>query len=295
MPANLPASVRQRLLNHSRQTGDEPNLIWTRYAVERLLYRLSISPHGDGFVLKGAMLFAAWTNRPYRPTRDVDLLGFGDASPARLTHVFADLCRIKCEPDGLKFDAGSIEVSAIREEQEYQGQRVTLVAYLDTVRIHVQVDIGFGDAITPAPTIIAYPTLLDFPPPRIKAYPKETVVAEKLHAMVSRGMENSRMKDFFDLRLLAQEFQFEGRLLTNAIRSTFERRGTPLPASLPLALSDDFASDAVKQTQWNAFLRKGSLSPVSLAEVLSALRPFLWPPLTNAVNDMVWENGGPWR
>jgi hypothetical protein len=303
-PTDLAASVRQRLLDISRRTKTDANLIWTRYAVERLLYRLASSEHAREFALKGAMLFSVWTRQPYRPTLDLDLLGFGEDSAERVVGIFRRLCGLEVEPDGLIFDAESVRAEPIRADQEYQGQRVALVARLGKARIPLQVDIGFGDVVTPRAEQAVYPTLLDFPAPHIRACTRETVVAEKLQAMIALGIANSRMKDFYDLHVLARDFAFEGRALSSAIQATFERRRTPVPAGVPLALSDDFAADRAKTIQWNAFLRKGGLQDLvpSLAEVVAHLRGFLLPPLSSlaagdlpSVFEMTWARGGPWR
>jgi len=197
---NIAASIRQRLLNIIRETGDDPNLVWTRYAVERLLYRLSVSEYDEEFILKGAMLFMAWTGQAHRPTADVDFLGFGKDSSERITKIFQILCDMDVEPDGLNFDSETIKVGPIREDQEYQGKRVNLTAFLERARIPLQIDIGFGDVVTPNAEKIDYPTILKLPAPIIRAYTRETVVAEKFHAMVVLGIANSRMKDFYDLR-----------------------------------------------------------------------------------------------
>lgn len=246
------------------------------------------------------MLFPAWTSRSYRPTKDLDLLGYGDASPERLTALFEEICQSNVEPDGLDFDVQNIRVTEIREDQEYQGQRVQIVAYLGRARINLQIDIGFGDVVTPATEEIDYPTLLDFPAPHIRAYPRETVVAEKLQAMVALGMLNSRMKDFYDTWMIARQFEFRGAILAEAIKSTFNRRNTEIPGSIPSALSDEFASDPDKITQWKAFLRRTGLeaNAVDLDHAIDELRSFLMPPVVAAargeVFELSWANGGPW-
>jgi len=299
-PGNLPASVKQRLLNLSVQRGEDPNLVLTRYALERLLYRLARTRHREHFILKGAMLYAVWFPRPHRPTRDLDLLGHGAATPERLSDVFRQICGADVEPDGLKFDAGSVRVSEIRETQEYQSHRVKLMAFLGNARIPVQIDIGFGDMVTPEAGEIEYPTLLDLPAPRIRAYPPETVVAEKLHAMVVLGMANSRMKDFHDLWAIAGKFSFDGPLLVDAIRATFDRRDTRIPDTTPIAITDEFAGDRDKVTQWRAFLKRNRLedAKVELSRVIETLRAFLAPPLHAAGRGdafkQSWPGGGPW-
>lgn len=299
-PSNVAASVRQRLLNIIRETGDDANMVWTRYATERLLYRLSISEYAGNFILKGAMLFTAWTGQPYRSTADMDFLGHAVVSREGLAGVFRDLCAVEVEPDGLEFDANSVKAAPIREEQIYQGQRVTLTAFLGKARILIQVDVGFGDVVIPKPRMITYPTLLDFSAPRIRAYPRETVVAEKLQAMVVLGIANSRMKDFYDLNVLARDFAFDGASLTRAIKATFKRRKTEIPHETPFALTEDFGRDQTKSVQWRAFVSKGDFQQdvPEFPDVLLHLREFLLPPLKAASGQADvpkdWSPGGPW-
>ncbi|OQA44190.1 MAG: hypothetical protein BWY52_01684 [Chloroflexi bacterium ADurb.Bin325] len=299
-PADLAASVSRRLLNLARAQAEDYNLVLIRYACERLLYRLSISPYADRFVLKGALLFALWTGHMHRPTRDLDMLGMGDVSSEALVSVFRALCHIPVEPDGLQFDADAIRVEPIREEQEYQGSRVHLSAAMGTAIIAVHVDVGVGDTVVPLPEKARYPTLLDFPVPQLRVYPKEAVVAEKLHAMVTLGMLNSRMKDFYDLWVMARQFPFDGALLVKAVTATFTRRGAPLPVNEPVALTDEFALDPLKQTQWRAFLNRSRLdvNAPQLAEVVEELRAFLLPLIVAAHKtgfNRRWLPGGPWR
>jgi predicted nucleotidyltransferase component of viral defense system len=194
----------------SKRLQEDFTLTLARYAVERLLYRLSRSPFSHRFVLKGAMLMNLWAKQPFRRTRDLDLLGYGEPSAAHLREVFANLCAVQVKPDGLIFDPTTIRVEATRDDQEYQGQRVRITGRLGNTRIVVQADIGFGDAVTPPPEEIEYPTILKMPAPRLRAYPREAVIAEKFHAMVVLGVRNSRMKDFFDLALIARTFTVEG-------------------------------------------------------------------------------------
>lgn len=300
-PTNLSASVRQRLLDHSREKREDFQLVLTRYAIERLLFRLSQSPYGDQFVLKGAMLFQLWRGESHRATRDLDLLGRGANDPARLVAVFQELCDSQVGDDGLQFDRDTVFAEEIKPGDEYQGVRVSLDSVLDKAVVRLQVDIGFGDVVTPSPIEVSYPTVLDFPPPVLKAYPKESVVAEKLQAMVALGIANSRMKDFFDVWFLAENFPFEGVVLQEAITKTFERRQTAIPTETPLALTDDFARDRVKQAQWRGFVKKGHLtSPdIELQDVVLQLRQFLAPVLA-AVRNRVpfkesWNLGGGWR
>jgi predicted nucleotidyltransferase component of viral defense system len=279
---NIDASVRQRLLNLSRERNEDFNLILTRYAVERFLYRLSKSEHSDKFVLKGAMLTAIWIGEMHRPTRDLDLLGFGDSEAEALKAVIRDICLVEVEKDGLEYDENSVEIEDIRENQAYPGQRAKINAKLGNARIRIQIDVGFGDAVTPKAKIINYPVLLDFPAPRIRAYNKETQIAEKLQSMVFLGMANSRMKDFYDLFILSKTFSFDGNTLVRAIKATFKRRGTEIPEDIPLALTDEFANDADKNTQWKAFLNRNNLEDIDFPQLIKTLRGFLLKPLQAA-------------
>jgi len=266
-------STRQRLLNRSRETGEDYNLLLMRFGIERLLYRLSRSEHADAFILKGAMLFAAWTGSIYRPTRDLDLLGFGDASAERLVSLFCGLCATKVEDDGFRFDPETVTCEPIRDEQVYGGMRVKLLAFLGNARVSLRIDIGFGDVVTPEAKLTKFPTLLDHPAPVIRAYPVETVVAEKLEAIVSLGMANSRKKDFYDLWALAHEFDLDNAVVTEAIQATFKRRQTPIPTTLPLALSEEFTADPTKLAQWTGFLtRSGLAADLELADVVAVIR-----------------------
>ena len=273
-PANRIASIRQRLLDRARMRGEDFQLVLDRYAVGRLLYRLSISPHREQFLLKGALLFALWFDQPHRPTRDADLLGFGPPDPERLAALAAELCAIEAD-DGLRFDVGSMAVEPIREEAAYEGLRIRLLAFLGDARCHVQWDVGFGDAVTPAPADVDYPVLLEgMPAPRLRVYSRETVFAEKLEAIATLGIANSRMKDYFDLLALLREQAMAPATLAEAIRATFQRRGTAPPEGVPFGLTDAFATDAQKQSQWAAFLRRKRLAAPALAAVVAELRAF---------------------
>jgi hypothetical protein len=299
VPNNLAASVRQRLLNLSRTRREEFNLLLTRYAVERCLYRLSRTRHARQFILKGAMLFRAWTHEMHRQTVDLDLLSYGDNSADRLRQVFTDICAVNVEPDGLEFTKESIAVTAIREDDEYQGQRVEVLVMLGKMRIPLQVDIGFGDAVhVEQPS--EYPTLLDFPAPQIRMYPKEYMISEKLHAMVILADRNSRMKDFHDLWFMSRQFSFEGPVLIKAIIQTFDRRKTPLPQVTPAALLKTFSENPLKAAQWQSFLKRNRLEQAdhSLGEIIVEIGRFLVPPLLAAAKeetfDLLWPPGGPW-
>lgn len=298
---NVAASVHQRLYDRARTRGEDFNLTLTHYAIERLLYRLSQSRYRDRFVLKGAMLLTVWSGTPYRATRDLDLLGRGDNEVAALVTMFREICQVPVEDDGLAFVADSLRGEEIREDQEYEGVRLTLDARLGSARIPLQVDIGFGDDVKPKPEEMEYPAMLDAAAPRLLTYPREAVVAEKFQAMVFLGIGNSRMKDFFDVWFLTQRFEFSGERLCEAIKATFERRRTSLPGEPPLALTAEFSMDKAKQTQWQAFLKKAGLegSAPPLPEVVGLLQRFLMPPVTALMDGkpfaQVWPVGGPWQ
>ena len=292
--------MQARLRNLAQQRGDDVQALLIRFVLERLLHRLAASRHGDEFLLKGAMLFAAWADAPHRATRDLDLLGHGTPDLDRLAEAFRDIAATVVEPDGVVFDAGSVQAARIRDDQLYLGVRVTLAASVATARVSVQVDVGFGDAVRPAPVELRYPSLLGMPTPTLRAYPRETVVAEKFQAMVSLGELNSRMKDFYDLFTLAQRFAFAGAPLGDAIRATFERRSTELPRQEPIALRPEFAALRDKGTQWRAFVRRSRLltAEVEFADVVASVHAFLWPVVRALAAGQApptsWRAGGPW-
>ncbi|MGI9506712.1 MAG: nucleotidyl transferase AbiEii/AbiGii toxin family protein [Geminicoccaceae bacterium] len=300
-PSNVAASVSSRLRNIAREKKTDYQLILRRYAIERLLQRLSQSSYRDQYVLKGAMLFTVWLNDPFRPTQDLDLLGFGESTTSAIETAFKAICDVPSEQDGLAFDQAGLNAEPIREDQAYGGVRVKTKALLGKTQIPVQIDIGFGDAITPAAQTLEFPALLSSEGPRLKAYPRETVVAEKLQAIVALGIANSRMKDFYDLLALSRLFEFQGELLTKAIRATFKRRRTSLPTETPVGLSDAFARNGEKAKQWAAFTgRETLLVPVSsLEEAIELISAFVSAPLEAAASserfEKVWVDGGPWK
>jgi predicted nucleotidyltransferase component of viral defense system len=273
-PRNVGASVRQLLLNLAHARGQPLELLLTRYALERLLHRLSLSPHRERFVLKGALLLTTWFDDPHRATRDLDLLGFGDPSDDLLLAVFREVMTIPVD-DGVTFDTARLKIQPIREVLEYDGSRLSTTAALSGARIPIVVDVGFGDAIDPGAQDIDLPVLLDMPSPHLRAYPLETVIAEKLHAMVALGLANSRMKDHYDVWMLTRTFPLDLGRLRRAIDATFARRSTPLPASVPEGLSDAFAADAAKQAQWHAFGRNLSVAAPALSDLVAELRASL--------------------
>jgi predicted nucleotidyltransferase component of viral defense system len=294
------ASVRSRLANLARAKGINLELLLVRYTLERLLYRLGESDYRSRFILKGAMLQTVWLDDLFRPTRDLDLLAYGDSGTEHVKTVFAEILSIKSD-DGIAFDIESLSVEPIREQSDYGGLRVETTARLASTRIKIQIDLGFGDAVTPQAKKIDYPVLLDSPTPKILAYPKETVVAEKLQAIVVLGMTNGRMKDFYDLWMMSRHLAFDGALLAKAIAATFARRQTPLPTETPVGLSRDFAMDANAIKRWGFFRTRNVLGepPGSLDSVVAELNTFLMPAIALArepgSSPMMWEPGGPWE
>jgi hypothetical protein len=296
---NVAASVRQRLLNLARSSNRPFNEVLQHFAMERFLRRLAASEHAERFVLKGALMMRVWRVPSSRPTMDIDLLGRLDNDIDTIVTVTRELCGQSVELDGMRFDPATVEGGRIAEDAEYDGVRVRFRGCLGTAQVHMQLDIGFGDAVTPGPVPADYPTILDLPPPRLQGYPRETVVAEKFHAMAKRGLLNSRMRDFFDLWVLAGQFEFDAATLSAAIRNTFARRGMPVPVDPP-ALTAAFAEDAAKQTQWRAFVRKSLLAqaPKELRDVVAPVAAFLRPVITvmagEASVEGEWKPGGPW-
>lgn len=299
---NVAASVQAKLLRLSRESKLSLQDLLERYCIERLLYRLSRSPQRTRFVLKGAMLLIVWgEGSSERVTRDADLLGFGDNSPATVVKTFREICSVPVEDDGVEFETASVKAEEIRAEQAYVGVRVLLRARVGNARIPVQADIGFGDAYSLEPEEITFPSLLDMPKPLLRAYTKETALAEKFEAIVNLGERNTRMKDYFDIWLLSQRFPFKGEAMASAVTATFARRKTELPAELPVGLARGFASDAVKQTQWKAFWRKVvRTEPVpDFTEVVLKVGAFLLPVSVAARGQTkwtgTWPSGGPWQ
>jgi predicted nucleotidyltransferase component of viral defense system len=291
--------VQTRLLRHAKALGQDPNFLLARYAAERFLYRLSVSPHAERFVLKGALLMLAWLGETVRATRDVDFLGYGDLDTDALRAAIVQICQCPVAADGLTFEPDTIRIEPIRENATYGGRRVTLRAKLGNARIPLQLDIGVGDATIPEPEWLDFPSLLDFPPPRLRAYRPETSIAEKLHAMVVLGEANSRLRDYFDIYALATQRRFQSTPLIAAVRATFARRDTPLPSFPPAGLTRDFALQAGKQAQWRAFIeRTGASAPPELTAVIEMIGLFLDPIVSAAhsgeVPDLTWPPGGPW-
>jgi hypothetical protein len=298
---NLPASVAARLLNLSRLTGDDYQTLLSNFCFERFLYRLGRSDIMDRFVLKGAMLLRLWSDQPYRATRDLDLLRRGDGSFDAIRRDIRTICVEAVEPDGVQFDADAIRIERIRAEDEYAGTRATVPARCATARLTLQIDMGLGDSVWPAPRLTAYPALLDFPAPEVLAYPREAVVAEKSEAMVVLGDRNSRIKDFFDLHHLATHFEFDRPTLAEAFRRTFARRGTPIPAEDPIALTPRYWENPSRPAQVRAFIRRAQLSTkvAPQREFSRLLGDFLLPIIGDLrrgeKRNGTWPPGGPWN
>ena len=303
-PKNVGASVRQRLLDFSRSQHENYNLLLTRYAIERLLYRLSRSAHADRFVLKGAALYAVWQGESelvnYRPTRDLDFWSLGTPDVAALVLALREVVMIPVEDDGIRFDAATIKGEVRRADEKYPGCNIEMLADVGGIAIRVLIDVGFGDAITPSARRASYPTILkSFAAPQLQIYPRETVIAEKFEAMVALELENTRLKDFYDIWILSQSFDFDGAILSEALRRTFERRQTALPAETPIALGEMWSEDAAKTKQWKNFGQRilaPNLPP--LRTVTAQLQRFLLPVAAGAIAgnfNQQWTPQHGWR
>lgn len=298
---DLAASVAAQLLNRAKATGDDYQTLFTTYALERFLYRLGASELRDRFILKGAMLLQLWSEHPYRATRDLDLLRQGDGSLEAIRSDLQAICAVQAVSDGIDFDPSSIRIEAVRAEDEYAGFRARLAARCGTARLPLQIDLGHGDSVWPAPRACNFPALLEFPRPDVLAYPREAVVAEKLEAVVVLGDRNSRIKDFFDLHYLASHFAFDRRTLAESVRRTFERRATPFPVDAPIGLTPRYWENPSRPAQVRAFARRAGLqvSEHPGADLGNLLTEFLLPLLeeirTGGPSSGSWHAGGPWQ
>ncbi len=298
-PKDLAASVHARLANRAREMARPFQELLEYYGMERFLYRLSRSAHGKHFVLKGALMLRVWDAPIARPTRDIDLLGRLNNAPDNLARVVREVCDVDVADDGLVFKSSTVEAVRIKEDADYEGVRIRLQGLLGKARVPMQIDVGFGDVVVPAPADISYPTLLDFPAPKLKGYPRESVVAEKFEAMVKLGSLNSRMKDFYDVWLMSRRFDFDGVSLAAAVKATFEHRKTPLEPQ-PIALTPEFSESTAPAGLWTAFVRRGRFTavPDRFAEVVSALADFLSPVARSArageTFHKAWKPSGPW-
>lgn len=299
---NPGASLQQKLRNHAKAAGEDVALTLIRYINERFLYRLSVSPYRDRFILRGATLFTLWNAEPHRATRDIDMLASGESSPMVLRQILSEICLQPVDTDGVVFLQETIHIDERSEGRVYQGLHIEIAATLGSARPRLELDIAFGEAVTPPPFEAELPVLLGMPSPRLRAYQKETAIAEKCEAMVSLGVPNTRMKDFYDLWYLSRTFSFEGASLYNALQATFTRRNTPFPANgLPTALTEEFLADPMKQRQWNAFLGKIALKKKADAfpELIAGIRAFLQPLLQalaeNKAFGLYWSASDYWQ
>ena len=298
---NKAKSVLARLLKLSQKRRVDYNYILSRYGIERLLCRFVHTSHADRFILKGAMLFLLWHEDSYRPTKDLDVLGLDQVDERDLFNIFREICLVEIPDDGIRFDPDSVLVEEIREGELYHGYRVKISAFLGTAKISIQVDVGLGDTLFPEPGEEEFPSLLDNHGPRVKVYPKEAVVAEKFDAIIAFGLRNSRMKDYFDIYMLAKDFDFEGGVLSKAIISTVIRRGRTIPISIPDGLTEEFFKDSEKKKQWDAFIGRSvpHYSKLSIKKVTTFLRSFFEPIIQSYALDVefdaTWLAGGPWN
>ena len=297
---NIAASVHQRLLDRARESHRPFNELLQNFAIERFIYRLSMSSYRDAFILKGALLFSVWRVPESQPTLDIDLLGRIDNRIGVITAALRDVCNAAVETDGMSFNPDTVAAVRIAGDAEYEGVRVRLKGGLGNARVSLQVDIGFGDTIVPGPCEIEYPVLLDFPPPKLSGYSIESTIAEKYQAMVKLGILNSRMKNFYDIWMLSRSFEFRGEILAEALEKTFANRDTVIAAN-PRVFDSSFAEDGDKNIQWRAFTRKSKLdnAPETFSEVVAAVNIFL-EPLLFALSRQEpfhgsWSGFGPWR
>jgi len=297
---NIADSVHQRLLNKAREAGRPFNELLQYFAIERFIYRLSMSPYAGKFIIKGALMFNVWIGLLSRPTKDIDLLGKMNNSIEVMTTVMKDVSEQKVEPDGLSFDADTMIIMRITEGADYEGLRVRIQGNLGQSRISLQIDIGFGDVIFPKELKITYPAILEFPSPRLKGYSMESTIAEKFHTMVNLGVLNSRMKDFFDIWFLSRHFDFKGKILSTAIQKTFKNRETDI-LDEPEVFRDSFATEKRKETQWAAFVRKTRLQndTPKFHDVISDIKEFLHPIVHALARKRSFQNTwivpGPWK
>jgi len=292
-PRNISASVRQRLINRSKADKRPFNELLQYYAMERFLYRLSLSDHAQHYILKGALMLRAWKSPEFRPTMDIDMLGRTGNEEENIIEQIRDILAVKIEPDGLTFDSDSIQTERITEDADYEGIRVRFRCALGTARISMQIDIGFGDIVYPGPEKVELPCMLDSPAPSLLCYSRESVIAEKFEAMIKLGQLNSRMKDFYDIWLLSRQFEFELSSLAEAVMLTFKQRGTELNEPID-AFSADFIS--LRQPMWAAFRKrlKQDHVPESFQEIVTEVKLFLEPVIKGISDHITWKPAGPW-
>lgn len=292
-PANIAASIRQRLKNILKNENRPFNELLQYYAMERFLYRLSQSKHVGRFILKGALMLRVWHSPELRPTMDIDMLGKTSNEIDNIVEQVKDIISVEAEPDGIVFDLDSIKAERIKENADYEGVRVRFIGTLDNARVHMQIDVGFDDIVHPEPVETEFPTLLDSPVPKLLCYSRESAIAEKFEAMLKLGELNSRMKDFFDIWLLSRQFDFDGKELTEAMRLTLEHRGTDIPEIIT-AFSKEFIED--KQIQWKAFHKRLAQEhvPTDFGVIVADIEVFLGPVLNSAKAPDKWSTHGAW-
>lgn len=297
---NLAASVHQRLLDRARETDRPFNELLQYFAIERFIYRLSKSVHRNRFILKGALMLPVWSGSESRPTMDIDCLGRMDNDIDLIASVVKDICKVTSIPDGMAFDAESVSATRIAEDTGYTGARIKLRGNLGNARISLQLDIGFGDIVVPGPIRFEYPGFLDFPRAKMKGYTKESTIAEKFHAMVRLGSLNSRIKDFYDIRVLSENYEYKGNTLTEAISRTFSRRNTPVPSN-PTIFEPSFGEATGRNAQWRGFIIRNRLDemPAAFGEIMVSIRKFLAPVASAIAHEKTfrktWKPPGPWR
>lgn len=298
---NIKASIKARLANKAREIDRPFAEVLQYYGMERFLYRFGRSKYADKFVLKGALLFTAWQVPQRRTTLDIDFLGRYDNQVVSIESVMKDVCDVVVEPDGLVFDAKTVQGRKIKEDADYEGVRVKFIGLLQRSRIAMQIDVGFGDVIYPGTRVIDYPVILDLPKPHLNGYPVESVVSEKFEAMVKLGVVNSRMKDFYDVWLIIHQFNFDGLNLTGALKKTFDHRQTDIPNGKPLFVQEIYNEESDRQALWKMFLMKGDIkhAPEKLSTIAKEIEGFLIEPLS-ALNKRIkfskeWKPSGPWK
>lgn len=297
---NIAVSVHQRLLNKARESSRPFNELLQHFAIERFIYRLSKSPYADRFILKGALMFSAWSGSISRPTMDIDLLGKTENSLESILAVIRDICKMEVENDGIVFDKETVTATRIIEEADYEGVRSLLRGNLGSIRLFLQLDIGFGDIVIPKPSRVSYPVLLDFPAPVLNGYTMESTIAEKFQVMVKLGLINSRMKDFYDIWFLSRSFDFKGEILVEALEKTFEKRSTQLTKE-PTIFARSFIKDGNKQAQWIGFIQRAKLdgAPKFFSAVAADIKFFLGPVIASIFNRqtfrLFWMAPGPWN
>jgi predicted nucleotidyltransferase component of viral defense system len=294
---NIPASIKARLLNISKERKENFVLTLNRYSTERLLYRIGISDYKDNFILKGARLLSVYFHDVYRPTKDIDLLGTDNFNLDRMKMIIQAICRIQCPEDGIYFDPKTVSLEDIQEQNAYHGMRVKLIGYLENTKLPLQVDIDFGDAVFPKSKIIQVPTMLNMPSPSIFAYPIESIIAEKLEILISLGIANSRLKDYYDLYMVFGEYELRAKNILKSVKATFGQRKTAIPSELPPALTRDFYSNQSKKRQWTSFLKRINtdleLEPV-VSRIAIFFTPFLHHNSERGFPYTKWSTAGKW-